>query len=404
MSRLFLISAVAAMMIAHHAPAAEEPANSDPPSNGFSIEPSSVTKQRMLVLISGKVVTGRMTPRLDGYDVSVSAGRMFVASDQIRFEATDLEDAYIKMRESMTERSPEQHLELAKWCLNNKLEHRAKRELLDAFHLDPNRTDAKRILQSLELSASNGSGSRSSGTGSAGATGQNAGTGFTQFPSTSATAQPMRETRSLGGFSRDVAKSFVQEVQPILVNKCGNTACHGNQSSVFQLTSLRRGATPAVSEQNLAAVLKHIDLSQPAQSPILQVGQSSHGGSNVPLFRGRAGGIQQKVLREWVLSAAAELNPDLISEPSPVVARRSSQEKPKATPASTSEETANMASAKLDETAHERVRSKQELDSKVLEEIQYLNRNDAFDPELFNSKYRQPASTSGTPTNQTADN
>ncbi|MBL8818870.1 MAG: hypothetical protein JNL58_22770 [Planctomyces sp.] len=392
MSRLFLLSAVSALMIAHHAPAAEEPGRSDPPSTGFSTESTSATKQRMLVLISGKIVTGRMTPRLDGYDVAVSAGRMFVASDQIRFEATDLEDAYIKMRESMTERSPEQHLELAKWCLTNKLEHRAKRELLDALHLDPNRTDAKRILQSLELSASNGSGPKSSGTG------------FTQFPSTSASAQPMRETRSLGGFSRDVAKSFVQEVQPILVNKCGNAACHGNQTSVFQLTSLRRGATPAVSEQNLAAVLKQIDLSQPAQSPILQVGQSSHGGSNVPLFRGRAGGIQQKVLRQWVLSAAAELNPDMVSEPTPVVARRSTQEKLKATPVSTSEDTTDTASGKLDETAHERIRSKQELDSQVLEEIQYLNRNDAFDPELFNSKYRQPASTSGQPTNQAADN
>ncbi len=124
--------------------------------------------------------------------------------------------------------------------------------------------------------------------------------------------------------------------------------------------------------------------------------------------------MQQKVLRDWVLTAATELNPDLISEPSPVVARRPVQETRKAIPVSssdavnsdagTSEETTDLASANLDETAHERVRSKRELDSKVLEEIQYLNRNDAFDPELFNSKYRQPGSTSGSPTNQPADN
>ncbi len=66
-----------------------------------------------------------------------------------------------------------------------------------------------------------------------------------------------------------------------------------------------------VSEQNLAAVLKQIDLSSPAQSPILAVGQGAHGGSNIPLFRGRAGGVQQKILRDWVLSVAVDSNPDL---------------------------------------------------------------------------------------------
>ncbi len=41
-----------------------------------------------------------MTPRVDGYDVLLDGGRIFVASEQIRFEAKDIEDAYVKMREN----------------------------------------------------------------------------------------------------------------------------------------------------------------------------------------------------------------------------------------------------------------------------------------------------------------
>lgn len=348
------------------------------------------SKMKMIVLTTGKVIIGRMTPRVDGYDVLLDGGRIFVASEQIRFEAKDIEDAYVKMRETLPERTPEQHIELARWCITNQLEHRAQRELLDALHLDPNRTDAKRMLQALTAKGK---------VPEAGTTGS----GLTEFPSTSVSTQPSRETRSLGGFSRSVAQTFVRDVQPILANKCGNAACHGNSTSSFQLQSLRRGATPMVSEQNLAAVLKQIDLSSPAQSPILAVGQGAHGGSNIPLFRGRAGGVQQKILRDWVLSVAVDSNPDLpaqmaaaeqatkVRSVSATAIRNATGEdaEDKAGPNPTDMTTTGLDS----ELTHDRVRSKDQMDDEILSEVQYLNRSDAFDPELFNTKYRSSTSS-----------
>ncbi len=45
------------------------------------------------------------------------------------------------------------------------------------------------------------------------------------------------------------------------------------------------------------------------------------------------------------------------------------------------------------ELTHDRVRSKDQMDDEILSEVQYLNRSDAFDPELFNTKYRSSTSS-----------
>ena len=346
---------------------------------------SSRNSTKLLVLVDGRVVTGQITPRPDGYDVQVDGGRMYIDSDRVRFEAADLPAAYDRMRDSLPELTPTNHLELARWCLENKLHSQAKREVLDALHLDPNREDAKRILRSLEHV---GEESKTPPKGS----------GLTEYPSLSQIPRPAIETRSLAGLSSSIAHSFVRDVQPLIMNKCANSGCHGNGTKAeFQLVSTLRRSTPALAERNLAAVLKQIDFSQPTASPLLRIGGEAHANMSASAFPGRSGAAQLRKLQEWVLLAANDVAP----QPTLVAETRPARKSPAASfiqqVSATSEDfsTSNTTRAIPDrvENPHARTLTTDDTDGRFLQEAKYSNREDAFSPDEFNRRYHGNSNT-----------
>ena len=333
---------------------------------------SSSSGQALLVLVDGKVLHGQYTPRPDGYDVQVAAGRMFISSDRVRFIASDLQDAYQRMRSSHSDLTPEIHVELARGCLANKLPDEAHREVLDALHLDPNRADAKRILAALEQ--------RSGSPGSS-----HLGSGLTEYPTIRKSAGTPIETRSLAGLSRSVAQEFTRHVQPLMMNKCASGGCHGSGTeSSFQLASAHRGSSPTIAERNLAAVLKQIDLARPSSSPLLVGVEGTHGNLNVPLFRGRLGAQQLDVLRNWVRAAANDIAPDASTEDQP------DERKIRLTSAinvSSDPSTSPLPTNNEDTIPHGRRLSSAETDPKFLAEAARANAHDEFDPSVFNLKF-----------------
>ena len=72
---------------------------------------SKSSSNDFIVLRTGRVVRGKLTPRQGGYDIKLPTGRMFVASDQVRFRASTMTDAYQRMRDSLPQLTPETHLE-----------------------------------------------------------------------------------------------------------------------------------------------------------------------------------------------------------------------------------------------------------------------------------------------------
>lgn len=347
---------------------------------------ASQNSEKLLVLVDGRIITGQITPRPDGYDVQVAGGRMYIDSDRVRFEAASLPAAYDRMRDSLTELTPTNHLELARWCLENKLHTQAKREVLDALHLDPNREDAKRILRALEHVGEE-------------TTTTPKGSGLTAYPSLSQIPRPAIESRSLAGLSQSVAHGFVRDVQPLVMNKCANSGCHGTGSKTdFHLTSTHRGSTPAIAERNLAAVLKQIDFTQPPSSPLLRIGSEAHGNMSASAFPGRSGAAQLRKLQEWVMQAANDIAPQaaIVAETRP--AKKSSALSGIQQVSATSEDSAKSqtirAMADRDENPHARTLTTDDTDGRFLQEAKYANRQDAFSPDEFNRRYH---GGSGTP-------
>jgi hypothetical protein len=336
--------------------------------------------EQFLVLTDGRIVSGKITPRPDGYDVEVAAGRMFINSDRVRFSADRLPDAYDRMRDSIPEFTPANHLELARWCLNNKLHSQARREVLDALFLDPNRDDAKRMLRSLEQTGQTSSSPAN-------------GTGLTEFPSQMQLPKPAIETRSLAGLNRSVAHSFVRNVQPLLMNKCATSGCHGTGTkSEFELASTHRGSTPAIAERNLAAVLKQIDFLNPAESALLVTGQEAHGTMPYSAFQGRAGALQMKSLKDWVQQAAHDIAPN-----AEVVANKpghrgiESQSSGILQVSATSESRYAVKKIQsleaMSANPHTRQLTTEDTDDRFIQEAKYANRQDAFSPDKFNLRF-----------------
>ena len=340
---------------------------------------ASRNSAKLLVLVDGRIVTGQITPRPDGYDVQVDGGRMYIDSNRVRFEANSLPEAYDRMRDSIPELTPTNHLDLARWCLDNKLHTQARREVLDALHLDPNREDAKRMLRALEHV---GEESKTTKLGS----------GLTEYPSLSQIPRPAIETRSLAGLSRSVAHGFVRDVQPLMMNKCANSGCHGTGTRTqFQLTSTHRGSTPAIAERNLAAVLKQMDFSQPTTSPFLRIGSEAHGNMAASAFPGRSGAAQIRMLQEWVMLAANDIAPQaaLVAETRPV--KKSPAASSIQQVSATSENSAKSKSMRAVhgrvENPHARTLTTDDTDGQFLLEAKYANRKDAFSPDEFNHRY-----------------
>ena len=328
----------------------------------------------LLVLNSGRVVSGQLTPRTGGYDVQLPAGRMFVASEQVRFQARNMDDAYLRMRSSLRERTPNTHMELARWCLANRMPGKARSEVLDALHLDPYREDAKRMLETLvrEQQVVSPSVNRQQIPRSGGPLVDNV---------TLNTPGMMPERRSLGGLPKSLARTFTQTVQPIVVNKCGNARCHGAGQNTFAVFSIKGGSTSRIAEQNLAAVLNQIDLTNPSRSPILKATMGVHGDNRKLLFSGQSGGRQAEALRKWVAGVAREISPSSAGTLGDTEAGRPA--------AGVATETATDSGLPGEETLDTISRHRTVQNRKFVRDAVVATRHDDFDPNIFNRRYHQ---------------
>jgi hypothetical protein len=252
------------------------------------------TGERVLLLTNGKVLKGTFRQTTTGYVVNVSGGQMVFPFEQVRLEAEDVEDAYRQLRDTLPEKSATAHVELARWCLANRLPDSARKELREALKIDPEFATAKTLLQrindqllsSKELPA---------------VVARNGQYSMLGEPKLGVPAE------TLGGLPREAALEFVSKVQPLLVNRCATSGCHGAGSgNSLELIRTKLGKAPpkSHSERNLAAVLEQIDREQPLSSPLLVKLRGESKSSGVRQSHGGLSREQTQTLRTWVESIA----------------------------------------------------------------------------------------------------
>lgn len=333
--------------------------------------------QKLLVLNSGQVFGGRLISRTDGYDVILPTGRMYVSSDRIRFLATSMQDAYEKMSNSVQHKTPLVHVQMARWCLTNKLPSSARRELLDALHLDPDYNLARTMLEGLTRQAKQAE--------------ANAASAQDVNAQMAAQRAGITDRRSLGGLPVKTARTFTVRIQTLLSNNCGNAKCHSGGRSSFQFVNIRRSSSVVIAEQNLASILQQIDLAEPQSSPLLVKAAAMHGGARSPLFPGRAGGAQLQMLQDWVNEVSSELNPLSGASPSRSTGRenqynRSEREDENQLVKQVSHQLNSSTATPIDGIKIQQ-RSKTETDGQFGQAAREAVRDNPFDPMIFNRRY-----------------
>lgn len=249
-------------------------------------------RERLVLLTTGRMLTGQVTRNAGGYLVEQPNGRIQVLNEDVKFVVNDLREAYRKQRDSIVEPTPATHVALANWCISYRLHDEARDELKKCLKTDPENAEARRLLQRLSDTIRAG------------------------MPAKADEPQPRKtlegfaqpSVESLGGLSRETASQFTSRIQPLLLNKCGNASCHAQGSAnEFRLSMARGGAVGSRrnTEHNLAETLRYIDLEEVNNSRLLRTTKGSHGGKGT-IFSGPGGAEQMKLLRAWALAVVEE--------------------------------------------------------------------------------------------------
>ncbi len=260
--------------------------------------------ERVLLLRTGRVVQGRLRQVSTGWLVSAKNGHVVIPFSQVRLDADDVEELYLSLRLQLL-RNPSvgSHLNLADWCLSQKLLREASLEVRSAMEIDPANETARLMLKRLEAHVAR-----------AVAAVEPQGTSTRPLAQVDLQVdgdESDPRVRSLAGLKPETARQFVTAIQPILFNRCGNARCHGpSVSNTFQLDRFRvgLGSHRLKSERNLATILEHIDPADPGGTPLLKVTSGSHAGQSV--FHGPVAARQIELITTWVHAAVAELYPN----------------------------------------------------------------------------------------------
>lgn len=327
---------------------------------GFSSADETGSKQLdftdgVIVLTDGRVFNGHISKIAGGYRVDWSGTYAIVPFEKVDITARSLNEAYVALRDRTLEPTADDHLLLAEWCLRNQLVGAARSEVVKAFKLEPSRPETRALMVTIDEHLNPKKEKVELKTGVAMTI-----DGFLRSQEKTAT-----------GLSREVQREYVRRVQPLLLNKCGNAYCHGQAAkNSFQLGAIRRGISGSrlLSQANLDQVLKQLDLTNPGQSPLL-VKAVAVDARHQKIFMGSRGGVQFKILSDWVMSVAAEL---------PKTTKRSPKLK-------TQYKTVQRIQLTNAEVAVDAPRN--EIHENILlQEVRQQSQPDPFDPDVFNRR------------------
>ncbi len=320
--------------------------------------PGATSEKGMVVLRNGEVIEGKITHAEGLYVVDLSDGQIRLKEADVDLVCNSLEDGYRRKRSLIEVGNVHQHLELAQWCLRHELLGPTAVELADATAADPKNPMIGVLRHRLKMAMEPPPTATSKASAISG-------------PSNDELDQMIR------GMPRGVVESFTQSVQPVLLNHCTNSGCHGPQcAGGLRLYRIPKGNSSSrrVTQRNLYSVMQFVDQRDPSASKLLAAASSPHGTVQYAVFAEHQASQYQR-LSDWINLMAqhtgsetpAAVAPAPVAEPpapSPLPQRETKRAQPLPAPR-------EQPSTRRD--AHSSAKSERT--------------NDPFDPEVFNRRY-----------------
>jgi hypothetical protein len=282
----------------------------------------------VLVLRSGHTLSGQIARQGDSYQVVIAQGNEIrIPTRDVRLHSGSLEEAYQMQRDSLALNNLQGRLQLASWCLRSEMPHRAADQVLMVRMQDPAHADlaaVERRLAAFEMARRAARETQADADQAA----------DSESPSNLHDLSALDE--AIDQLSPELVESFAQRVQPLLVNRCGASGCHGYGSkNEFQLMrpSFQATFTRRYTQRNLVAVLGQIEKAAPDQSPLLEYASKVHGGEEPPALIERRN-QQNELLAEWIrgVSGGKAAQPAAGTPAPPVPTRAASATKKLAEP------------------------------------------------------------------------
>jgi hypothetical protein len=244
----------------------------------------------VLLLRNGELIEGQITQAGDHYDVTLRDGEIHVRVADVEAVCRDLDDCYSVKRDHVAAGNVNDQLALAEWCLRHKLLDQAGLAIQEGRMIDA--THPKLALLERRLKLANEPVHEDVRTASA------------------TSDQPSGDEldRTTRGLPPKAVEQFTTNIQPLLLNHCSTAGCHGPQSTMsFHLLRLPSGRTGSrrSTQRNLYAALELVNREHPAESKLLTVPASGHGGAKAAIF-GKHQANHYRQLVEWVYLVSSQ--------------------------------------------------------------------------------------------------
>ncbi len=264
-----------------------------------------VGQRAVLLKQTDRVLFGKVLQRAGFYEIELAPNsRVSIPSENVAHVANSLEELYNRKRAGISPTSIGDHFHLTRWCLLNGLLSQAAEHYTIVVRSNANHPRVKQLGVELEEQLLHDQGFR-----------EYLGLGPPVQPATSADSparsqvapppsQPSVVTASTfatpSGLHPDIAKRFASRVEPILLNRCSQAACHGVQGSSSLRLLEPYGKTHAqTAAGNLASVLKHVPNDPNQIAPLLHFATHAHGIQREPALTATDPKLIQE-LQDWV--------------------------------------------------------------------------------------------------------
>ncbi|MCA9131555.1 MAG: hypothetical protein KDA45_00300, partial [Planctomycetales bacterium] len=186
----------------------------------------------LLLKETDAVISGRITRRGTHYEVEIaSQSRVSIPLQNVAYAGTSLEDLYQFKRQGVSRWSVGDHYQLTRWCLRYGLLAQAAEHYGEVAQRQPDHVRVKQLRVELETRLLAEPAFRQY-LGLAPVAPAPAARESLSPLDTPATEAVTASSRALDVLTHpEVVRRFSERVQPILINRCSQAACHGVQSS-----------------------------------------------------------------------------------------------------------------------------------------------------------------------------
>ena len=256
----------------------------------------SASAPTVLLLSSGKVLRGTIEKAEAGYVVKQRIGPIPVARHDVEGTFPTIEEAYRYLRDRLPKGDPDEHLKLARWCIEQGLKAEARAQLGSVLALTEDHPQARAMIAMLGADAQRTALRdpgvvRTSVEATADDPGKPAELDPDVLPRKSKRIQPLGPPVIFDlppALAVRRYQEFLERVHPELQLRCAG--CHNERSeSKYQLLQARTPRArkdPLLLRANLDATLRLVDPANPARSELLTSAIMPHGKVNQPVLGG----------------------------------------------------------------------------------------------------------------------